>query len=136
MSSKQNDYPIVDGFIEMFCEWLKHRHDMQEIGRLDPQAYSSVASDLRVTPAELHELVRQGPHSADELPRLLHTLGIEEADLARSEPAVLRDMERVCAQCGSKSRCTNDIERGVAARTYGDYCPNTVTIESIGKRSE
>lgn len=134
MTSKKNEYPMVDGFIDMFCNWLKHRRDMDEVGRLDPQAYDAVASDLRLAPAELRQLVRQGPHSADELPKLLHALGIKEADLARSEPAVLRDMERVCSQCGCKDQCGNDIEKGIAARTYADYCPNAVTIEAIGKR--
>jgi hypothetical protein len=53
--------------------------------------------------SDLDTFVRQGRHAADELPRPLEVLGIVEAALMRSEPAVLRDMERVCVSCERKA---------------------------------
>ena len=64
--------------------------------------------------------MRQGPHAADELPRLLEVLGIDEAALLRSEPAVLRDMERVCVSCERKAQCRNDLETVASVRDYED----------------
>jgi hypothetical protein len=85
-----------------------------------------------VTPADLDELVRLGPHAADELPRMLRALGINEASLARAQPLVLRDMERVCAMCHQKRECDHDLNAGTAAQHYEDYCPNAPTIDRLG----
>src|SRR5436305_8645531 len=82
--------------IDVFADWLKHRRELSEIRQMDRTDFDRIASDLRVSPGDLDTLVRQGPHAADELPKLLKALGIDEAALARTEPMVLRDMERVC----------------------------------------
>ena len=98
---------------------------------MDTTQFDKIASDLRVTPGELDTLVRQGPHAADELPKLLKVLGINEADLARTEPLVLRDMERVCAMCASKRQCDRDLAAGTSAEHYEGYCLNAPTIDSL-----
>lgn len=133
MQTDEKPYPIVDGLIEVFGGWLLHRRAMHEIDDLDQGTVDEIARDLRVSQAELDALVRQGPHSAEELPKLLKALGIDEAALLRSEPAVLRDMERVCAQCQRKAQCNNDIETGAVAADYTDYCLNASTLLALGK---
>ena len=75
--------------------------------------------------------MRVGPGAADELPHVLEVLGIDAAALARSQPAVLRDMERVCISCERKGQCNNDIAIGVAARDYEDYCLNAQTVNAL-----
>ena len=84
--------------------------------------------------AELEALVRQGPHAADELPKMLTALGVDQVDLARTEPLVLRDMERVCALCNHKRQCDRDLAAGTAAAHYEEYCANAPTIDSLGPR--
>ena len=76
-------------------------------------------------------LVRQGPHAADELPKLLKALGIDEAALARTEPLVLRDMERICALCNHKRQCNHDLAAGTSAEHYHQYCLNASTIDDL-----
>src|SRR6516164_7942675 len=66
-----------------------------------PSVVESIANDLQLSPADLEELVRRAP-TADELPRLLEALGISARDLARVEPIVGANLERVCALCESK----------------------------------
>jgi hypothetical protein len=77
--------------------------------------------------------VRKGSYAADELPRLLKVLGIDEAALARSKTAVLRDMERVCVLCERKAQCSNDLEIGVSTRDHEDYCLNAPTMNALRK---
>ena len=77
--------------------------------------------------------MRQGPHAADELPKLLKALGIDEEDLARVEPMVLHDMERVCALCAHKRECDRDLAAGTSAEHYKGYCLNAPTIEQLGQ---
>ena len=131
MTAQEHPFPRVEALINTFADWLKHRRDLSEVRRMDTTEFDRIAGDLRVSPGELDTLVRRGPHAADELHKLLEVLGINEADLARTEPLVLRDMERVCAMCASKRQCDRDLAAGTSAEHYEGYCLNAPTIVSL-----
>jgi transcriptional regulator with XRE-family HTH domain len=133
MTAQNHSYPAVETLINTFSDWLKHRRELSEIRQLNTADFDRIASDLRVSPYDLNELVRQGPHSADELPKLLKILGIDEEALARTQPLVLRDMERVCALCHSKAQCDRDLAAGASAEHYEGYCLNAPTIAVLGQ---
>jgi hypothetical protein len=133
MTAQDKSYPAVELLINTFGDWLKHRRGLSEIRQMDRSDFDRIASDLRVSPTDLDELVRQGPHAADELPKLLKVLGIDDADLARTQPLVLRDMERVCALCHSKRQCDRDLAAGTSAEHYEGYCLNAPTIELLSQ---
>jgi len=126
-------YPVFDNLITTFGDWLRHRRELNELRQLNTSEFERIATELRVSPGDLNELVRQGPHAADELPKLLHVLGIDEEALARTQPMVLRDMERVCALCASKGECDRDLAAGTSAEHYAGYCLNASTIETLGQ---
>ena len=131
MTAQDHPYPRVEFLIDVFADWLKHRREMSEIRQMDRADFDRIAGELRVSPGELDTLVRQGPHAADELPKLLKALGIDEAGLARTEPMVLRDMERVCALCSHKRQCDRDLAAGTSAEHYEGYCLNATTIDGL-----
>jgi len=85
---------------------------------LDAADFGRIAGDLRMSSADLEALVRQGTHAANELPKMLTALSIDQDDLARTEPLVLRDMERVCALCSQKRRCDRDLVADTSAAHY------------------
>ena len=134
MSTQDHPYPRVEFLIDTFADWLKHRRELSEIRQMDRSDFERIASDLRVSPGELDTLVDRGPHAADELPKLLKALGIDQADLARTEPMVLRDMERVCALCHHKRECDRDLAAGTSAGHYEGYCLNAPTIHALSPR--
>ena len=88
-----------------------------------PSVVERIANDLQVSPADLEELVHRAP-TADELPRLLEALGISARDLARVEPMVGANLERVCTLCKSKPECNRDLASGASAEHYQEYCLN------------
>jgi len=133
MTAQSHPYPRVEMLINIFGDWLKHRRELNEMRQLDRSDFDRIANDLRVSPGELDELVRQGPHAADELPKLLGLLGIDEAALARTQPLVLRDMERVCALCQHKGQCDRDLAARISGEHYEGYCPNASTIDVLGQ---
>ena len=133
MTAQDHAYPRVELLINTFGDWLKHRRELNEIRQMDRSDFDRIAGDLRVSPNDLDELVRKGPHAADELPKLLKALGIDEAGLARTQPLVLRDMERVCALCHSKGQCDRDLAAGTSAEHYEGYCLNAPTIELLNQ---
>jgi hypothetical protein len=69
------------------------------------------------------------------LPRLLKSLGIDEATLSRTQPLLQRDMVRVCASCQQKTRCDDDLDAGTSAQHYEEYCPNAPAIDELDQKS-
>jgi len=133
MTAHSSPYPRLETLLSTFSEWLKHRRELNEMRQMDRADFDRIASDLRVSPHDLEELIQHGPHAADELPKLLKALGIDESDLASTHPLVLRDMERVCALCRHKLQCDRDLAAGTSAEHYADYCLNAPTIERLGE---
>ena len=132
MTVQDKPYPVVGRVVDIFGEWLKHRRGLREMREMDAANLGQIASELRMTSADLEALVRQGPHAADELPKMLTALGIDQDALARTEPLVLRDMERVCALCSHKRQCDRDLAASTAAAHYEEYCANAPTIDGLG----
>ncbi len=132
---KVSDKPhsVVERLTHTFSDWLKHRQQRSELRGLNTAEFDRVARDLRVSPADLDELVRQGPHAADELPKRVKALGIDEDDLKRIEPMVLHDMERVCVSCKYKHQCGRDLAAGTSPEHYREYCQNASTIGGLGR---
>jgi transcriptional regulator with XRE-family HTH domain len=126
-------HPVYESLISTFSDWLKHRRELNELRQLNTSEFDRIASELRVSPGDLSELVHLGPHAADELPKMLKALGIDHDALARTEPLVLRDMERVCALCHEKGECHRELASGTAALYYEAFCPNAPTIETLGE---
>ena len=133
MTVQEKPYPVVSLVVDVFGEWLKHRRELKEMREMDAASFSQIAGDLRISSADLEALVRRGPHAADELPKMLRALGIDQDDLARTETLVLRDMERVCSLCSHKRRCCHELATGTAAAHYEEFCANASTIDGLGK---
>jgi hypothetical protein len=131
MTPQIKSHPIISKLIDAFGNWRKHRQEIREIRDLDDDEFSTLANELRITPADLDTFVRQGPHAVDELPKLLTALGIDEKALSRTQPLVLRDMVRVCALCQQKHQCDRDLDAGTSAQHYEEYCLNASTIDSL-----
>jgi hypothetical protein len=135
MNTESRPYPVVQDLIDSFAAWLKHRRELSEMRALGRANLDRIASDLRISPDDLEELVRHGDHSADELPKMLAQLGIDELRLAKVYPVLLRDMERVCGLCRDKAHCHAELADGTAADSYHDYCPNASTLEALDRAS-
>ena len=131
MTDQAHAYPRVQLLIDAFVGWLERFRALNELGQLDREEVQRIAGDFRISPDDLDELVRNGPHAADELPHMLKALGIDEASLARLEPLVLRDMARVCSLCQDKARCRDDLAAGTADQHYEEYCLNAPTIDNL-----
>ncbi|WMT73434.1 hypothetical protein [Bradyrhizobium sp. Ash2021] len=136
-TTQREPYPFVTKVIDLFGDWLKQRRELNELMgyAADPGELERVARDLNVTPADLEMLVRQGSDGANELPYTLTALGIDEAAVWRAEPALLRDMERVCSFCTHKRRCHQELAAGTAATNYVEYCGNADTIDMVRFKS-
>ena len=136
-TTQHKPYPFVTKVIDLFSDWLKQRRELNELMEFaaDPGELERVARELNVTPADLEMLVRQGSQSANEIAYTLTALGIDETALWRAQPALLRDMERVCSFCTHKRRCHEELAAGTAAMNYVKYCENSDTIDTLRFKS-
>jgi hypothetical protein len=137
MTTQREPYPFVTKVIDLFGDWLKQRRELNELMEYaaDPGELERVARELNVTPADLEMLVRQGSQRGNELPEMLKALDIDEMALWRAQPALLRDMERVCSFCTHKRQCHQELASGTAATNYVEYCGNADTIDILRFKS-
>ena len=77
-------------------------------------------------------LAGNGPHAANQLPKLLRALGVDPDELASIDLGTRRGLERICITCGHKTQCEHDLAAGTAAGgSYNDYCPNAKSLNAI-----
>lgn len=86
----------------------------------------------------LRELARRGPEEANLLPRRLVELGLDPDDIARLEPALLRELHWHCTMCDSKGECSVDLAGDAVAwpeRTdaWHGYCRNVATLRLLSE---
>ncbi len=117
--------------VDKLTVWRRHRRDLRDLAGLDSGAFSAIARDLCLSSVDLELLAKAGERRTANLGRLLDALGIEDGVISRAEPAVMRDMQRVCALCPAKARCDRDLRAATSRRTYKEYCPNGPTINSL-----
>ena len=112
-TDEQPTYPFVEAIIDSIADWVKkYRYAAglrDDLARCGPEEVARVARDLGVSPGELVCLARKGPHAADQLKKLLLALGVDPKKLASEEPAMMRDLQRICTTCGYKRRCEHEL---------------------------
>jgi hypothetical protein len=137
MPAKPNahvEYPLVDTAITALADWInRYRQSAQPsgLGECDAREVARIATDLGISTGDLRSLAKAEPGSAKLLGYMLTALGIDPKGLARTEPLVMRDLERLCTTCPDKKRCRHDLEEFSAAQHFHDYCPNAVTLDAL-----
>jgi len=101
---------------------------LMELETCAVQEVERMAHDVGVDGVTLRALAAFGPHAADLLPARLASLGLDPEEIAHSEPATSRDLERVCTLCDEKHRCAGDLAAGAGVPTY---CPNAETLRAL-----
>ena len=132
---KHQDYPTIDFVLGAIADWInKYRymttlHD--EFQRCSPDEVRQIANDLSVPLDQLRSLASKGPEAAALLDKLLIALCVDPEALQKSQPATMRDLQRLCIACREKKRCQRELEEGTAAEHYRSYCPNAFTLDSL-----
>ena len=121
-----------------FAAWWRNlRAARASVGELEAcgTEVTHIARDLGLAPSELRTIAAKRPDAAAPLEMRLEALHVDPAALRRDEPLVMRDLERVCTQCGSKRRCVRDFVRFPDDSGWREYCPNAMTLEALDDRT-
>jgi uncharacterized protein YjiS (DUF1127 family) len=120
---------LIAEVISSWRNWREGRKQRGEMAGLTQEDLVEIAADCGVTPAQLIDAVRSGPHAADELAQLLRALEIDPDVVRHSN--YFNDMQRVCSECGAKKRCRLSLASGIASLNYETYCPNAETLHDL-----
>lgn len=77
-----------------------------------------------------------GPHAADPMVPRLTAMGLDPNEIARVEPAVFHDLQRVCSFCDDKRQCQHELRRDPDGTEWKTYCPNMPTFEALKAERE
>jgi hypothetical protein len=116
--------------LDALALWLSYQRDQAALNLSGNDELDERARDLGISPHELRHLVNSAPDPL-QLPEMLKALGIDESSLRRVQPALLRALERQCAQCVVVARCRHSLDKKVAAHDYEQYCPNAAVLAAF-----
>jgi hypothetical protein len=111
--------------------WRERRATLAAFDLWAPAELTRLAADAGVPGSELRVLAGKWPDSADLLMPRLATARLDVATVERDAPGVLRDLERVCAECDRKDLCKRDLASGAVQSGWRDYCPNVTTLDAL-----
>jgi hypothetical protein len=114
-----------------WCRARLKRSSESDFGCCDQAEVERMARDIRMSAAELRALAGKGPKAADLLLRRMAALDLDPKEVAWLEPAVSRDLQRVCTMCKSHRQCAWDFARRAPPAAWKSYCPNTGTLEAL-----
>ncbi len=111
--------------------WLKRRTALAELQHYSSAELDRLGRDAGVGGNDLRVLAGKWPDSADLLTRRVEALGLDAREITREDPQTMRDLQRVCTVCASKSECEHDLARQTKNPDWQDYCPNAATFTAL-----
>lgn len=111
--------------------WIGNRAGRTELDRLDQRALGSLARDVGASASELCAVAGKWPDAADLLTRRMTALHLDPVEIGRTEPAVSRDITKLCSLCDDKRQCEHDLNHATANPRWWRYCPNSPTLMTL-----
>lgn len=97
-----------------------------QLGRAET---SRVATDVGLSVSDLESVNRTGGN--DPMSCRMASLGLNEAETVQRDPAVVRDLQRVCALCDDKAQCRHELNVRPDDTSWQTYCPNMQTFNAL-----
>jgi hypothetical protein len=120
--------------LDWWCSWRRTRNGLAELHRFRT-GLELLARDVNVSLWDLRVVAAKWPDDGDLLPRRLTTLQLDPEQFSSTQLGALRDLERVCTLCGSKSRCEQDLARNASTADWRGYCLNVATLDALQSES-
>ncbi|MGE0062754.1 MAG: hypothetical protein AB7T86_11820 [Xanthobacteraceae bacterium] len=128
-------YPRLRTALDALADWVRRSDDAcaaeREFAQLPPQELSVIAQDLGVSVHDLRAVSAKGADGSAQLLKRMEILRLDPAEIAYRHPAVMQDLERVCALCDSRRHCRSDLRRDPANTIWESYCPNADTLRGL-----
>jgi len=100
--------------LEGWRNWRRTRNGLAELHQFRTDV-ELLARDVNLSPGDLRAVAAKWPDGSDLLHRRMTTLQFDPERFSSAELAALRDLQRVCTLCGSKSLCEPDLARATSS---------------------
>lgn len=117
-----------------FADWFRRLFAAPQ--PLDDREAAHIAADVGLSVADLKRAELMGEHAADPMVQRLAAMGLNPDEVARVEPAVFHDLQRVCSFCDEKRQCQHELRRDPDGTAWKTYCPNMPTFEALKAERE
>jgi hypothetical protein len=118
---------LVAKIAQRLRNWVGLRSQFLDLERAG-EDLEEIAKDLALAVADFRHSVDRDPNATTLLHHMIAALHFDPAAVPTES---LRDLQRVCAECAHKIRCTCDLASGCVATTYRDYCPNAEMLHML-----
>ena len=123
-------------FVQLWRRWMATQADqLLETARLGSDKLEYLTHDPGVSNSGLCTIA--GSQADDLLRRRMLASGLDPYELALSDPALLRHLQRCCGRCESREDCVSDLARASAGHAWPgrddwrDYCENALVLEML-----
>ncbi len=120
---------------ELWKQWRDRRAVLDALAQCGRAEIDRMARDVGIRGADLCVLAGKWPESATLLARRITALGFDGVELGRTQPQVVRDLQRVCSICMNKRACEHDLDRTPSSPAWRDYCANADTFAAVSSES-
>jgi hypothetical protein len=117
--------------LKRLAQWWRDLTAAPLVSAVGEVEATKIASDVGVTIPELEAVRHKGAAAAYPMYRRLASLGLDEEQIAREEPGVLNDLQRVCSVCVDKKKCLHELKAAPSDTHWQEYCPNMPTFEAL-----
>ena len=90
-----------------------------------------MAQDIGISAAELRQLAKLGPDSADQLLERMKAIHLDPTAVEKAETPTFQDLQRNCSLCDQHKQCAHDLATDAAAPQWEHYCPNASTLKVL-----
>ena len=135
---RNDHWSVFSAIARWWRRWTGAKSDSFELESCGPDQVKRMAQDLGLSTSDLLSVVSQDLYESNLLERRMAALNLDPDEVARSEPALLRDFQRLCTTCTSPRRCARDLAQELArdpaepaSRDWREYCPNATTLNML-----
>jgi len=133
---RRSDGSLPNVFVQWWRRWMATRADqLLETARLGSDKLEYLTHNPKVSDSDLCTIA--GGRADDLLRRRMLALGLDPYEMALSDPALLRHLQRCCGLCESREDCVSDLARASAGQAWKgrddwrDYCENALALEML-----
>ena len=128
-------YPVFDSVSAAVGDWVRKRRQIrqfsQRLDQCDSHEIANIARDAGLSSNDLRRMAKLAPDAAKLLLQRMTMLHLDAEAVTRSEPATMRDMQRLCSMCASKRQCRFDLLLIPDDAKWRQYCPNADTLDAL-----
>jgi hypothetical protein len=135
-SPQRRHRSLPDVFVQLWRRWMATRADqLLETARLGSDKLDYLTHNPKASDADLCTIA--GGRADDLLRRRMLALELDPYEMALSDPALLRHLQRCCGLCESREDCASDLVRASAGQAWQgrddwrDYCENALALEML-----